>query len=516
MSRGGTGASGTGGGSRARSGTRERVLLLLLSSAVAAAGCGDRAADRSASCRAANGCRPNVLLLMVDDLRPELGTLGAAHVRSPRIDELAANGVTFRQAYVQAPVCGASRASLLTGLRPTHRRFVSFDTRVDRDAPGTATLADLLRGAGYTTIANGKILHWDDDDVDGWSEPPWRVTPGDADQKAYLLPENLRLVAENRRGPAYEAADVDDFAYPNGAVAEKSIADLRRLAEQGEPFLLAAGFWKPHLPFNSPQRYWDLYDRAQVPLARQPDRPDGAPDAALHASPELRGQYLGIPSAGPLPDDLARTLVHGYLAAVSYTDALVGRVLDELDALGLADDTIVVLLGDHGFLLGDHGMWTKHANFDLALRTPLVIRAPGAARGATSDAIVEAVDLVPTLLELTGVAPPPDLAGLSLTPLLDDPRGAGRGYAVSVWTSAISLDPGPWFGESIRTGRWLYTEWRDRDGGLRARMLYDHETDPDETANVAERVDPALVDDLSVQLRAVTGTAAQSAQEEGA
>ena len=498
-------------------GAAAATLVLLLACALVAGGCGDRAGDESAACRAANGCRPNVLLLMVDDLRPELGTLGAAHVRSPRIDELAADGVAFRQAYVQAPVCGASRASLLTGLRPTHRRFVSFDTRVDRDAPGAPTLADLLRGAGYTTIANGKILHWDDDDVDGWSEPPWRVTPGDADQKAYLLPDNLRLVAETGRGPAFEAADVDDLAYPNGKVAEKSIADLRRLAEQGEPFLLAVGFWKPHLPFNSPQRYWDLYDRAQVPLARDPQRPDGAPDVALHGSPELRAQYLGIPPARePIPDDLARTLVHGYLAAVSYTDALVGRVLDELDALGLADDTIVVLVGDHGFLLGEHGMWTKHANFDLALRTPLVIRAPGAARGAASDAIVEAVDLVPTILELAGVAAPPDLAGASLTPLLDDPRVAGKGFAVSVWTSAISLDPGPWFGESIRTGRWLYTEWRDRDGSLRARMLHDHEVDPDETTNVAESVDPALVDDLSVQLRSVTGTAAQSSQEEGA
>ena len=493
-----------------------RSLVLLLATAALAGGCGDRTSTGTPACRAESGCRPNVLLLMVDDLRPEIGALGAAHVRSPRIDELAAGGVTFRQAYVQAPVCGASRASMLTGLRPTHRRFVSFDTRVDRDAPDAATLAGLLRGAGYTTIANGKVLHWDDDDLDGWSEPPWRTTPGDADQKAYLRPENLQLVAENGRGPAHEAADVDDFAYPNGKVAEKSIADLRRLAEQGEPFLLAVGFWKPHLPFNSPQRYWDLYDRARVPLARHPDHPDGAPDAALHASPELRAQYLGIPPTGPLPEDLARTLVHGYLAALSYTDALVGRVLDALDELGLADDTIVVLVGDHGFLLGDHGMWTKHANFDLALRTPLVIRAPGAARGAASDAIVEGLDLVPTLLELTGVAAPADLDGLSLTPLLDDPRGAGKGFAVSLWTSAISLDPGPWFGESIRTGRWLYTEWRDRDGSLRARMLYDHETDPDETVNVAESADPAVVDALSVQLRSVTGTAAQSSAQEDA
>ena len=173
--------------------------------------------------------------------------------------------------------------------------------------------------------------------------------------RALVLPENQGAATGGRRGPAYEAADVDDFAYPNGKVAEKSIADLQRLAREGKPFFLAAGFWKPHLPFNSPRRYWDLYDRADVPLARDPQRPDGAPDAALHASPELRVQYLGIPPAPePIPEELARTLVHGYLAAVSYTDALVGRVLDTLDELGLADDTVVILTGDHGYLLGDH------------------------------------------------------------------------------------------------------------------------------------------------------------------
>lgn len=503
---------------RASQARARTVGLAALAAGMVAAACGDRAMSGTSACRASSGCRPNVVLLMIDDLRPELGALGAKHVRSPRIDELAAGGVLFRQAYVQVPVCGASRASMLTGLRPTHGRFISFDTRVDRDVPGVPTLADLLHAAGYTTISNGKVLHWDDDDLDGWSEPPWRVTPGSADQTAYVLPENQRLVAENGRGPALEAADVDDFAYPNGKVAEKSIADLRRLAREGKPFFLAVGFWKPHLPFNSPRRYWDLYDRARVPLARDPERPDGAPDVALHASPELRAQYLGIPAApAPIPDELARTLVHGYLAAVSYTDALVGRVLDALDELGLADDTIVVLTGDHGFLLGDHGLWTKHASFDLALRTPLVIRAPGAARGAATDEIVESLDVVPTLLELTGVAAPPDLGGASLTPLLDGPPGPGKGFAVSQWTSAISLDPGPWFGESIRTGRWLYTEWRDRDGSLHARMLYDHETDPGEMVNVAEAADPALVDALSVRLRSITGTEAQSAAaEEGA
>lgn len=471
------------------------------------AGCTGGTEDRA--CRPAEGCRPNVLWIFVDDLRPELGTLGSAHVVSPSIDRLAAEGVLFEQAYAQAPVCGASRASLLTGLRPTHRRFLTHDSRVDADAPEARTVPDLLKAAGYTTIANGKVFHSEEDDADGWSERPWRSAPDNDDQLAYALPANRALVAEHGRGPPFESADVDDDAYPNGQVATKSIADLARLADSGAPFFLAVGFWKPHLPFNAPRRYWDLYDRDRLPGPRTPDRPTDAPDTALHLSLELRTQYLGLPPIGePIPDELARDLTHGYLAALSYTDALIGRVLAALDDLGLADDTIVVLMGDHGFLLGDHGLWTKHANFDLALRTPLVIRAPGYARGGRSAAIVEGLDVAPTLFDLLGLEIPPEADGASLVPLLADPGAPGKGFAVSQWTSAISLDPGPWFGESIRTDRWLYTEWREVDGRLRARMLYDHEADPDEAVNVAERVDPAVVDALSAELRAVTGTPA--------
>jgi len=478
--------------------------LLAVAFAALLASCSDAGTD-GAPCRADAGCRPNVLLIMVDDLRPELGSFGASHVHSPSIDRLAAEGVAFDRAYVQAPVCGASRASLLTGIRPTRRRFISFDTRVEKDAPGATTLPAALTTAGYTTVANGKILHWEDDDVASWSEPPWRSRPGNGDQRVYLAPESLEIEASAGRGPAYEAADVDDAAYPDGQLADKSIADLRRLAAGDAPFFLAVGFWKPHLPFNAPRRYWDLYDRASLPAPRAPGRPDGAPDAALHDSPELRAQYAGIPPAGePIPDDLARTLTHGYLAALSYTDAQVGRLLDELDALGLADDTIVVLLGDHGFLLGDHGMWTKHANFDLALRTPLVIRAPGYARGAHVPAIVEGLDVYPTILELLGIAPRGVLDGQSVVPLLADPSAPGKGFAASLWTSALAFDGGVWFGESLRTGPWLYTEWRNPDASLRARMLYDHDADPDETVNVAERVDPEVLRQLEAQLRAVT------------
>lgn len=484
--------------------TLRTLPLLALALAALVTSCSDAGSD-AAPCRADAGCRPNVLLILVDDLRPELGSFGAPHVVSPSIDRLASEGVAFDRAYVQAPVCGASRASLLTGIRPTRRRFVSFDTRVEVDAPGATTLPALLTAAGYTAVANGKVLHWENDDVASWSEPPWRSRPGNGDQRVYLTAESRAIEASAGRGPAYEAADVDDTAYPDGQLAEKSIADLRRLAAGDQPFLLAVGFWKPHLPFNAPRRYWDLYDRESIPGPRAPGRPAGAPAAALHDSPELRGQYAGIPPAGtPIGDDLARTLTHGYLAALSYTDAQIGRLLDELDALGIADDTIVVLLGDHGFLLGDHGMWTKHANFDLALRTPLVIRAPGYARGARVPAIVEGLDVYPTIVELLGLTPADGLDGQSVVPLLADPSAPGKGFAASLWTSAISLDGGPWFGESLRTGRWLYTEWRNADASLRARMLYDHEADPDETVNVAEQVDPQVLHELEAELRAVT------------
>jgi len=488
-----------------RASTPRWLILLALTAAACANGPGSSDED----CIAAAGCRPNVLLIIVDDLRPELASYGRRHALSPNIDALAASGVRFDNAYVQIPVCGASRASLFSGLRPTHTRFTNFAARIDVDAPDVKSLPELFIENGYVALANGKVLHYPDDGLERWSAPPWRPDGPDDGNKVYALDENIRQFEETGRGPAYEAAEVGDSAYPGGQVVDRSIADLARFALTGEPFFLAVGLWKPHLPFNAPRRYWDLYDPQELPEPASPEPPLDAPDVALHDSLELRAQYTGIPPIGePIPAALARTLRHAYLAALSYSDALIGRLLAALEELGMEKNTIVVLTGDNGFFLGEHTLWTKHANFDWALHVPLLIRAPGFSRGAHAAAVVEILDLYPTLADLAGLDRPAHLAGLSLEPLLRDANAPGKGWAVSQYHALTSHDPGPWFGESLRTDNWLYTEWRQPDGALRARMLYDHDDDPAENVNIAETVDPAIANELSERLRGVTGTPA--------
>ncbi|HUV63312.1 MAG TPA: sulfatase-like hydrolase/transferase, partial [Sedimentisphaerales bacterium] len=287
-----------------------------------AVGLGAAAVGMPVSLLAAGRKRPNVLFIAVDDLRPQLGCYGHKQMLSPKIDRLASQGVTFLRSYCQVPVCGASRASLLTGVRPTKDRFLGFDTWAEKDLPGALSVAKHFRSNGYHTISNGKVFHHAPDCKDGWSEEPWRPK---GEWRNYLREENIKLAQSNpgQAGPAYEAADVPDNAYFDGMIADKGISDLRRLKNMDEPFFLALGFLKPHLPFNAPKKYWDMYKREEIDLADNPFRPKGAPDAALHTWGELRA-YHGLPKKGPLPDEMARTLVHGYYACVSYTDAQIG------------------------------------------------------------------------------------------------------------------------------------------------------------------------------------------------
>ena len=438
--------------------------------------------------------RQNILFIPVDDLRPQLGCYGHPQAVTPNIDRLASQGTTFLRAYCQVPVCGASRASLLTGVRPLRNRFVDFKTEVDTDLPGALTMPQYFRENGYTTISVGKVFHHTLDTAErSWSSTPWRPTHDpDESRRNYLLPENkARDVGEKTRGPAFESADVDDVAYDDGKIAERAVEELRRLAGQDEPFFLAAGFLKPHLPFNAPKRYWDLYKRAELTLAGNPYRPKGAPDQAMHNWGELRN-YADIPPEGPLSEDMARSLVHGYNAATSYIDAQVGRLLAELDMLGIRDNTIVVLWGDHGWQLGEHGLWCKHCNFNTSLNAPLIVSAPGAKGGQECDALVEFVDIYPTLCSLAGLPLPCHLEGDSLMPLLQKPRRA--------WKEAVFSRFGR--GDSVRTDRYLYTEWTDSDGKLISRMMYDHDADPGENVNISEEEQNAeTVDELSRLLR---------------
>jgi len=436
--------------------------------------------------------QPNILMIAVDDLRPQLGCYGQAQMISPNIDKLAAGGVVFNRSFCNSPVCGASRASLLSGIRPTKDRpFKGYLQHADRDWGAPLSLPKHLRQHGYYTISNGKVYHHRNDGAGSWSEPAWRPR-GQWVGRGYLRPENMAIAKAGERGlgPAYECADVDDSDYADGKIADKTISDLRRLKEMDKPFFLATGFLKPHLPFNAPKKYWDLYDPKEIELADNMFRPKDAPDAAIHNWGELRA-YHDIPQKGPLSDEMALKLIHGYYACTSYTDAQIGRVLDELDRLGLKDNTIVVLWGDHGWNLGEHTLWCKHCHFQTSIRAPLIVRAPGIAGGAKTNGLVEFVDIYPTLSQLCGLDGPDHLEGRSFAPLLKKPDQLWKNVIYSRFHS----------GQSVRTDRYCYTEWARANDQVYARMLYDQKLDPDENTNISERPENAeIVKELAEKL----------------
>jgi arylsulfatase A-like enzyme len=416
--------------------------------------------------------RPNVLFIAVDDLRPELGCYGADHIKSPAIDRLAAEGIVFEKAFCMVPTCGASRAALMTSIRPARNRFVTHLAWADKEAPGRVTLNTHFQANGYHTVSLGKIFHHSTDSKAGWSEEPWKPKG-----PQYRLPENVRIQEANAkdRGPAYEMAEVDDTDYGDGKLAERAIADLQRLSQGDKPFFLAVGFFKPHLPFVAPKKYWDLYDRETIQLPPNFEPPVGAPAASLHNSGELRN-YAGIPAQGPLPEDLARTLIHGYYACVSYTDAQIGKLLAEVDRLGLKDDTIVILWGDHGWNLGNHGLWCKHSCYESSLHAPLILRVPGKTSGQKTPRVVEFIDVYPTLCQLCDLPLPSHVQGRSLVPLIESPEAPWTDLAISRFGN----------GDSIRNSDLRYTEYTNAQGGSLGRMLYENPTAEGETKNVVK------------------------------
>jgi iduronate 2-sulfatase len=434
--------------------------------------------------------QPNVLFIVVDDLRPELGCYGKAIISSPHIDRLAAQGTRFDRSYCNIPVCGATRASLMTGLRPARNRFLTYFTRADEDAPGITTLPEHFRNSGYYTISNSKVFHHGDDAAGSWDEI-WHPVSNSTTWRDYALQENvLQDTADRFRGPPFERADVPDTTYMDGKTAEKTIADLRKLKEIGKPFFLATGFLKPHLPFNAPEKYWKLYD-GKVTLPDNNYPPENAPKESLHNFGELRA-YAGVPPEGPVTDDFARELIHGYYACVSYTDAQVGKILDELERLSLDRNTIVILWGDHGWNLREHGLWCKHCNYETSLHTPLIVRVPGSRQIKSSSEIVEYVDVYPTLCELAGLELPEHLQGASFRDLLYDQDASSDGVAVCQWYAGIT---------TIREN-WFYTEWVNDHDSAYARMLYDHSVDPGENINISEvESNTAVISDLSSEMR---------------
>ena len=448
------------------------------------------------SCVARAADRPNVLFIAVDDLRVELGCYGDTQVRSPNIDALAQRGTLFTRAYCQQAVCNPSRASLLTGLRPESLGIWDLPTHFRQRRPDVVTLPQWFKQHGYFTQNIGKIFHnWRQDDYKGdaasWSVPAvMHYNTHGADKamvEGELPPE---LVTKTRR---CGMRDVPDDAYFDGRIANMAVKTLRDLSKRDGPWFFAVGFWKPHADFNAPKKYWDLYDRAKIDMPANPDRPIDAPDIAMHDSREIMRGFQG--QGRQMTADDVRTLRHGYYAATSYVDAQVGKVIDELDRLGLAERTMIVFWSDHGFHLGEHDLWAKTSNFELDARVPMIIATPGQKKPQRTDALVELLDLYPTLADLCGLPAPKHVEGKSLRPVLNDPSKTVKDAAFTWHPRPAYPKPGTKpdvMGYSMRTDRWRYTEWRDFESGkIVAREVYDHANDPRETVNVVGATDHA-------------------------
>ena len=423
--------------------------------------------------------RKNVLFIVVDDLRPELGCYGSEAVITPNIDRLASESVVFQRAYCNVPVSGASRSSLLTGAYPdiSKGRFVDAETWSQKDLPGVVTLPQAFKNAGYYTMSVGKVFHHFMDRTDSWSENPWIVSPASGDWALYNkwnvwkneIPEN-ELHPKSHRGPYCEGADAPESCYEDNMIANKAVAELGRLKDKDQPFFLAVGFRKPHLPFIAPKKYWDLYKREEIKIADNRYRSENLPEQ-VQSSREIF-QYTHVDNTSDV--NFHREARHAYYACVSFIDAQVGIVLDELKRLGLDENTIVVLFGDHGWHLGEHDFWGKHTLFNQATHAPFMVSCPGGARG-NSQSIVEFVDIYPSLCEACHVSKPNHLQGRSFLPILKNPKKKHRDYAFIQWGKGVNLV----------TPDYSYAQWYDKSQNIVGEMLFDHRNDPQENKNVA-------------------------------
>lgn len=457
-----------------------------------------------ALCSSLHAAKPNVLLICVDDLKPVLGCYGDKIVKSPNIDRLAQRGVLFEKAFCNQAVCSPSRNALLTGLRSQTLGIYDLATNFRKSAPDAVTLPQHFKMNGYRVEGLGKIFHVGHGNVN--DEASWSVPHYSPKTISYVLKENNppestreQALFENKkeawtlpRGAPTEAADVPDNKYGDGMIADEAIKRLEAAkAKPDEPFFLAVGFLKPHLPFVAPKKYWDLYDPSVFKLPELQSPPEGAPEFAPTTWGELR-QYKDMPEKGPVTKEQAIHLIHGYHAATSYMDAQLGRVIDALDANGFAENTIIVLWGDHGWHLGDHGMWCKHTNYEQAARIPVIVAAPGIAGGQRTKALIESCDIYPTLAELTGLPTPKQGDGRSFASVLKDPSSSVRDHAIHVYPRGQGL-----IGRAIRTQRHRLVEWKKPDEPADSAILelYDYEADPEETKNLASS-QPEVVAEL--------------------
>jgi iduronate 2-sulfatase len=462
--------------------------------------------------------KQNILLIVADDLNCAIGPYGDEVAVTPNLDRLAERGLVFENAYCQQAVCNPSRSSFLTGLRPDTVGVDDLRKSFRETAPNGALLVTLpqqFKNQGYFCQNIGKMFHnmGETQDRRSWSIDEVLFKGTHAMDTVF---SNIPLRAGDEKppykAPLIEALDVADTAYRDGQIANLAAAMLLDHAEveTEQPFFLAVGFWRPHLPFVAPKKYWDVYDAKAIPLPENPQAPADVPDIAMHESREIRG-YGGTPKDREFTDEETRRYRHGYYAAISFLDAQVGEVLDALEESGQAEETVVVFTSDHGFHIGEHSLWGKTSNFELDARVPLIIASPlrrhAASVGKRTTALAELVDLYPTLFEVAGLQReelPENLEGKSLVPVLRDPSATVKDAAFTQHQQPFYGSRENWqaWGYSVRTDRWRFTEWRKIDGGeVMARELYDHENDSLETKNVAgDEANAAVVEKLSKRL----------------
>lgn len=452
----------------------------------------------------------NILFIAVDDLRPQLGAYGEDYMVTPNMDRLASEGRLFRHHYVTVPTCGPSRYALLTGQYP-HTTAAIRNSIFEETTAGQPkgeqpeSMVEFFKRSGYHTVGLGKISHSPDGFVYGYTDSvssimelpnSWDEFYFDAGKWGngwnaffgYASGENRQSL--NKEVKPYEAAAVEDEGYSDGLTAQLAVDQLGQLKDRSDPFFLAVGFFKPHLPFTAPQKYWDLYDEDSIPITNAHNIPENTDRASFHESGEFNQYKLGEEKAGldhEVSTAYARKVRHAYFAATSYVDTQIGKVLDALDKNGLTENTIIVLWGDHGWHLGDERIWGKHTLSEYALRSALIIKTPGMPEpGIPADAIVESTDIYPTLLDLTGQSISEYLTGQSLSKILQNPKEQLDQTAFSYFRKGISM----------RLPRYRITKYfREEEPTIE---LYDYQTDPYETINIAGE-NPPLVDSLLVQ-----------------
>lgn len=482
--------------------------------------------------------RPNILFISVDDLRPTLGVYGDTIAVTPNIDRLASEGMTFMQTYTQVAVCAPSRASLMTGLRPDSTRVWHLGDKFREIHPNTVTMPQYFSKFGYHTVNLGKIFHNYMPDSISWDEPdlrPSRYLRPDwinRDGETFYIDEKVNVSQVHKRdsllkirpiryadgwntGPAWEAANVHDTMYYDGAQNKLAKQTLTRIAKMDKPFFMGLGYFRPHLPFVAPKKYWDMYNREKIPLSKNPEIPKNAPLHTMNSMYELRHydgfSHIGHPTSSyRMSQDTIQTLRHGYYASVSYVDALLGQLITHMKDIGIYDNTIIILWGDHGWKLGDHNSWGKMTNYNIDLKVPMIIRYPNQEnKNAKTYEITELIDMFPSLCELANIEVPEYMQGTSFVPLLENPTLEWKKAAFSQFhrRPKVSADGKRYMGYSINTKNYHYIEWYGWDsktgtkGEFESAELYDSKNDPLETINIAQNEELSeVIKSLSKQL----------------